>query len=331
MSSYYGRARCPGTCGEWIQGAKEGTPFLIDCPVDRYVEVETRCVRLPQKAGKRGSWQLPAHKRKTEKALALLAERFDFKCEGRVNFCSELPVGKGMASSTADLSAVMAAALSSLGISWEPVDLARIALAIEPSDPVMFPGLTEFAHQDGKYIRKIGANVPAQLLVLDWGGTLDTQSFNARSELNVHYRKNEGRIQKALTIFDEGIAHSDLEKLAYAGTISAQCNQEINPKPYAAELLHLVQQIGGLGMITAHSGTLLAGVFPPNLSVLQKKEILENIRFHFNPVNIEWMETRNGGIQSFSTEGEWEDTKLEQKGGDTNAWGQLTRSSGEIR
>lgn len=301
MDTYSGWARCPGTCGEWIQGAKEGTPFLIDCPVDRYVEVEASLVKVQGGQGltaKRGNWQLSSQKTKTAKALNLLAKQFDIQCRGKVNFHSELPVGKGMASSTADLSAAMAAVLSSLKIPWTPQDLVHIALDIEPSDPVMFPGVTEIAHQDGKYVRELGNNVPAMLLVFDWGGTLDTQRFNARADLQEHYRKHETLIRKALAIFYEGIDRSDLEKMAYAGTISAQCNQGINPKPYMQEILRVVRSLGGLGMITAHSGTLLAGVFASELSSYQQEAILENIRDQFNPVQIEWMKTCNGGIQS---------------------------------
>ncbi|MEA4903150.1 MAG: GHMP kinase, partial [Desulfitobacterium sp.] len=126
----------------------------------------------------------------------------------------------------------------------------------------------------------------------------DTQRFNARADLLEHYRRHEALIKKALAIFYEGIDRSDLEKMAYAGTISAQCNQEINPKPYMQEILRLVRSLGGLGMITAHSGTLLAGVFASELSPYQQEAILENIRDQFNPVQIEWMKTCNGGIQS---------------------------------
>lgn len=310
MSEYYGWAQCPGTCGEWIQGAKEGIPFLIDCPVNRYVELETYCVTLPgienseqiftRDYFNQGLWQLSQQKTKTENALKLLAEHVGLNLKGRVKFHSELPVGKGMASSSADLSAAMAAVLTSLGVSWRPEDLVKIALSIEPSDPVMFPGIVEFAHQDGKYIRELGSNASAQLVVLDWGGTLNTQRFNALSELKAHYRKNESTIRKALQIFDEGIAHADLEKLAYASTISAQCNQEINPKPFTQELIRFVIKVGGLGILTAHSGTITAGVFSPEISAHQKEEILDSLRKHYKPAHCEWMETRNGGIKSGS-------------------------------
>lgn len=310
MSEYYGWAQCPGTCGEWIQGAKEGIPFLIDCPVNRYVELETCCVTLPGKENSEhiftrdylneGLWQLSRQKTKTKNALRLLAEHVGLNLRGRVKFHSELPVGKGMASSSADLSAAMAAVLTSLEMSWKPEDLVKIALTIEPSDPVMFPGIVEFAHQDGKYIRELGSNASAHLLVLDWGGTLNTQRFNALSELKSHYRKNESTILKALQIFYEGIAYADLEKLAYASTISAQCNQEINPKPFTQELIQFVYRMGGLGILTAHSGTITAGIFPSEISARQKEEILDSLRTHFKPAHSEWMETQNGGIKSVS-------------------------------
>lgn len=303
MSAYYGWARCPGTCGEWLQGAKNGTPFLIGCPIDQYVEVETRCSdEKGQRLEKNNVWSLPQQKVKTVKALTLLADQYGLNLKGKVDFLSELPVGKGMASSTADLSATIAAVLSSLEISWEPVDIARIALAIEPSDPVMFPGITEFAHQDGKYMRELGPNVSAKLLVLDWGGTLDTQGFNARSDLNAHYRKHETVIRKALSLFYEGMAHSDLEKLACAATLSTQCNQEINPKPFVQEILSMIRRMGGLGMITAHSGTLIAGVFPTEISQVKKEEILQNLRSQYDPAHLEWMETQNGGLKILPTE-----------------------------
>lgn len=296
MSEYYGWAQCPGTCGEWIQGAKGGTPFLIDCPINRYVELETYCVTLPGKEN--SEWQISPQKTKTEKALMLLAQHIGLNFKGTVKFHSELPVGKGMASSSADLSAAMASVLTSLGHSWKPEDLAEIALTIEPSDPVMFPGIIEFAHQDGKYMHKLGSNAKAHLLLLDWGGVIDTQRFNTLSELRFHYRKNESKIQKALQIFYEGIEHFDLEKLAYASTISAQCNQEINPKPLTEEFTHFVQRMNGFGILTAHSGTITAGIFPPDISECQREDILESLREHYKPARCEWVETRNGGIKS---------------------------------
>lgn len=290
-----GLARCPGTCGEWVQGSRNGTPFLIDCPIDRFSEAK---VTLKRHAS---DWILPQHKTKSRLILELLREDLGLSSlGGKVEFLQQLPEGKGMASSTADIVAVAAATLMALGHDPVPNDLARFALSIEPSDSVMFPGITEIAHVQGQYQNPLGPEVPAMFIALDWGGTVDTRLFNARPDLSEHYRRYEHEIQQAYTLACEGIAQGDLEKLAAAGTLSARCNLAVNPKPQFEIFRSWVQQKGGLGIITAHSGTLLAGVFPPALLAGQK--IQENFRREvnekFSPIYLDIFSSHPGGVHA---------------------------------
>ncbi|WP_407309331.1 GHMP kinase [Desulfosporosinus sp. SB140] len=288
-----GLARCPGTCGEWVQGARDGVPFLVDCPIDRFSEVK---VALDIHAE---NWDIPLRKSKALQVLELLKEDLELPTlGGRVDFLRQLPEGKGMASSTADIAAVAAAALLALGQDPTPVRLAKLALRIEPSDSVMFPGITEIEHVHGHNHRVLGPSIPALFLALDWGGTIDTKVFNARPGLGEHYRRWEREIRKAHKIALEGIKQEDLEKLAAAGTISAQCNLEMNPKLLFKPFLDWVLQNGGYGVVTAHSGTLLAGVFP------QSKAVEREVRSHlqgeaqqrFNPVYLDLFNSHPGGI-----------------------------------
>lgn len=315
MKGLTGWARCPGTCGEWVQGTKDGVPFLIGCPVDRFVEVNAEIHVMDRKVRDytMGSdpvdsrWILPEGKEKTRQALEKLVQEFNLPpLEGKVLFEMELPSGKGMASSTADMIASMVAVLDSLQISWQPEDLARLALQIEPTDPVMFEGITEFAHRDGSYIKSLGPVIPANLLMMDWGGILDTQVFNARNELEAHYRRNEQKIREALVSFYEGMEMKDLGKIAYASTLSARCNQEINPKPQFEDFLSWVRQKGGLGVITAHSGTLLGGIFPQNHPQVHLNRIQAEARQHFQAESVEWVETRSGGVQGGVSHARWQ-------------------------
>ncbi|GAB6174681.1 GHMP kinase [Paradesulfitobacterium aromaticivorans] len=288
MEPVVGVARCPGTCGEWVQGAQNGLPFLVDCPIDRYAEVK---VTIKQDTGE---WQIPSAKDKVGRALGLILKERGIEAAGELRFNSQLPVGKGMASSTADIVAASAATLLALGETPEASELARWALRIEPSDSVMFPGITEINHIHGKYYKVLGTSVPAQFLALDWGGIIDTVAFNARRELAAHYRKYELKIRTALHLVRSGIDSSDLEKLAQGGTISALCNLELNPKPYFEEFEGWVLKNGGLGVITAHSGTLLAGVFESGRSL---PELLEDARERFQPVYIDCFQAQDGGVQ----------------------------------
>lgn len=281
-----GWARCPGTCGEWIQGAKSGEPFLVDCPVDRYSEVSVELTSL--------GWNIPLHKTKVNKALQILSLEKNIKQYGIFQFNKEIPIGKGMASSTADIVSATAAFLAALGERPTDKQLARIALNVEPSDSVMFPGITEISHVYGNYHKVLGPVVPAKFLALDWGGEVDTLRFNARIDLSAHYRKHEPEILKAFELIEEGILNADLEKMAMGGKISATCNLEINPKPYFKEFSFWVRERAGLGIITAHSGTLLAGVFPPGMDLEKlKADAVER----FSPVFIELLSAQNGGVE----------------------------------
>lgn len=293
MDFAIGLARCPGTCGEWVQGARKGIPFLVDCPIDRFSEAR---VSLDMHAT---GWDLPLGKTKALQVLELLKEDLGLpSLSGKVEFLQQLPEGKGMASSTADITAVVAATLIALGEDPVPERLAHFALRIEPSDSVMFPGITEIEHVQRHKHRVLGPSVPALFLALDWGGAIDTRVFNARPGLAEHYRRYEDEIARAYGLAREGIEQIDLEKLAVAGTISARCNLEINLKSQFEPFVAWVLQKGGLGVVTAHSGTLLAGVFP--LNDFSGQEVRKNLRLEahqrFTPAYLDLFHSHSGGI-----------------------------------
>jgi len=246
-------------------------------------------------------WDIPTGKTKTLQVLELLKADLGLpKLGGKVEFLQQLLEGKGMASSTADITAVIAATLIALGEDTAPERLAHFALQIEPSDSVMFPGITEMEHVQRHGHRVLGSAVPALFLALDWGGTVDTRVFNARPGLAEHYRRCEGEIEKAYGLAREGIEQGNLEKLATAGTISARCNLEMNPKLLFEPFLAWIRRKGGLGVVTAHSGTLLAGVFPQDgFSGLEsRKDLRLEASQLFSPAHIDLFNSHSGGIMA---------------------------------
>lgn len=282
-------ARCPGTCGEWVQGAKSGLPFLVDCPIDRYTEA---VIEVDPSAE---DWNIPKGKEKVRKALAIFRRERGLAGGGILSYRQELPAGKGMASSTADIVSAAAALAFALGETVTSGELAHLAFCVEPSDSVMYPGITEIDHLQGNYYKILGSVVPARFLALDWGGEVDTVRFNARADLRGHYRKHEQSIGKALALLSEGIRLGDLEKMAAGSTLSARCNLEINPKPCFDRFRAWVLAQGGLGVVTAHSGTLLAGVFPTERDL---QPLLEIAAERFAPVFAETFQARGGGVEN---------------------------------
>lgn len=92
--------RVPGSCGEVMQGIWQDEPFLITCPIDRYSTVVVRP----------GRGRLLGGGEKARRALDL--GRTYCRCQDLPYdffLTSDLPQGKGMASSSADICAVLAA------------------------------------------------------------------------------------------------------------------------------------------------------------------------------------------------------------------------------
>lgn len=257
-----GVARIPGTCGELVQGRIGSFDFLVTCPIDLYsrVRVELLDVTVSREGSDTLVGVFPRDAWKTRLAVIKTLRFFGLTGgEAIVRVSSDVPVAKGMASSTADISAACWATARAMGSNLSPSEVARIALSIEPTDGVMFPGITLFDHRHGRCLRSLGAGPPMRVLIVDLGGEVDTLVFNARSDLDELNARKEFRVAQALTAVVHGLERHDATMVAQGATLSAIANQTIETKPRLEDLMDLVVKYGGLGVTVAHSGSV-AGV-----------------------------------------------------------------------
>lgn len=248
--------RSPGSCGEFIQGYRNGNSYMVTCPVNRYAEAKTgfsgQGDTLPEKADKA-----------RELTLSFLGKQ-DEKIPVKLHSC--IQKSKGMASSTADISAVAKAVSLACAKPVSNRDIAEISLAIEPSDATFFHGITLFDYRHGKVIQELG-NAPAMnLLIYDCGGEIDTLQFNSRNDLLRLQQENEGVTTKALSLFMKGIEKQSLDLIGKAATISAFANQRILYKPQLPYFWKIGKKAGGKGVICAHSGTVLGLILPMSVN-----------------------------------------------------------------
>ncbi len=247
--------RSPGSCGEFIQGYAQGSSFMVTCPINRYAvaSVDDKKEKLPVKAC-----------RAVKKTLEYLGEKeFPFY----VHLDSAIPKGKGLASSTADISAVAQAVALQLGRKLSAEEIAHIALSIEPSDATFFEGIVQFDYRQGKLIRPMGLCPAMDILIYDCGGEVDTMAFNSRADLILLQKENEREIQKALTLLERGIAQQSIEDIGTAATISAFCNQKILYKKQLDAFYQVGKEAGGHGVVCAHSGTVLGLIVESGMDV----------------------------------------------------------------
>jgi L-threonine kinase len=268
-------AACPGTCGELFQGTLDGVPCLVSCPIDRYARI-----RVTARPGE--GLSLPGEMSKTRRALENFLERRPLA--GRnlvVERLDALPEGKGYASSTADILSALACAATLAGISLPPEEASSIALSVEPTDSIAWPGLALLDHREGRIMRFLGPPPPLTVLVLDWGGTVDTEEFNSRDSRPV-LSSLAALHREAFSLVLRGVEQGDPETLGRGASMSARAAARLLDKPRLDECFALCSLLEGHGVCVAHSGTLY-GILLPSGAAGREGDILETAARRLSP------------------------------------------------
>lgn len=247
----YAIVRAPGTCGELVQGVINNKNFLITCPIEKFSEVKVKL--LPNSNKIFG----PPGKDKARKAVKKVLDYFDCKYGVEIAINSQLPEGKGMASSTADVAAAAFATALALGEDLSVEFISQLALDIEPSDGIFYPGIVMFDHLHGTLAEPLGPPPPMKILVIDLGGVVDTIEFNKSKDLWMKNLAKEEKITQAVELVKAGISQKSPQLIGQGASISSLANQAILYKPGLERLLEEVLKNGGYGINVAHSGTVL--------------------------------------------------------------------------
>ena len=244
-------AAAPGTCGELAQGLLNGIHCMVTCPIDMY---SLATVELsPRDIGVSGPVDCP----KARQAVQVTLDCLQKPAMGATLWLeSPLPRGKGMASSTADVAAAIVATASALGRGLSPTQIAEIALAVEPSDGIMLPGIALFDHRAGRIALTLGPPPPMRVVILDFGGDVDTGEFNRVDHDDV-LKSLEPDMAKAVRHIEDGIRFGDPARIGEGATLSALANQQVLFNPHLEAVLELSEQVGAVGVNVAHSGTVL--------------------------------------------------------------------------
>ena len=243
--------RAPGVCGELAQGVIEGIHFLVTCPVDFYSRVKVDIyadgpgVEAPEDCDKAA-----AAVRRT------LFHLKNAKVRAKLTINNPIPRGKGMASSSADLAAAIAATGLALGEEISPYQIAQIALSIEPTDGIMIPGVALFDHRAGIIRESLGPPPPMEIVALDLGGTVDTVQFNLVDRFQ-RWESVDEQTGEALRLLRHGIAEQDPALVGRGASISAEASQTVLAKPRLAEVKEFAESVGAVGVNVGHSGTIM--------------------------------------------------------------------------
>lgn len=261
-----GTGKAFGTFGELLQGV------MSECDLDFLVTFPIACFARATFISdfSRSDVEVsPSFKSKSKKTAELLLQKFDLHPGGRLVIESDIPVGKGLASSSADLVATARAISACFHLSLTEEQMEGVIRLIEPSDGVMYPGVVSFYHKRVQLREYIGTLPPLTVASLDEGGQVDTIQFNKIPK--PYSAEEKKKFDRLLNTITKAIRDQDIEMIGNVATQSAILNQMLRPKKYLHDMIQICDEVDGLGILATHSGSCLGILLSPDDQTYQQK------------------------------------------------------------
>ncbi|ALN60362.1 GHMP kinases putative ATP-binding protein [Lysobacter enzymogenes] len=261
---------CHGTLGELWQGPCEHEGELqiglISLPVRRYSWMHF----LPGEDGdiKRDLAGKDKCRRAIEAYLQLHAVSLP---PGRFSHDSELPTGKGMASSTADLVATVRCLDRVFGLRTTHEQLTALLRPIERSDSVFLDRYALYLSGRQRVLREFAHAPRLHACYIDEGGTVETEKL--AEPLLRHYRRHRSSYRSHLDLALEAFERGDAVAVCEVATRSAQLAQWVTPKAHLDILLRHRRELRADGLVIAHTGSLLGYLFAQRPDSAQLGEV----------------------------------------------------------
>lgn len=249
-----GRGTAPGTCGEFIQGVlPDRTPFHVTCPINKSATVVAK-LRPARELSIGG---LSEHHRKLGLAIEYTVERLDLGAiEVAISHWSDVDIGKGMGSSTADVLSGIRAVADAAGQRLDVADEGALAAKVESSDGSMFPGIAAVNHKTCELVKAWDWVPEFVIVMLVPHNSVDTHSirFTGQEELAAEY-------EVLLENMDRAVSERSISSFAAQSTRSAALNERFLLNPYCRNLSDRLDEFDALGVNVGHTGTVCGLLF----------------------------------------------------------------------
>ena len=250
---------CPASCGEFVQGILDNEEYLSSYAIDMFsiasLEEKKEDINLGSK--------------KSRKAIEKVFEKFNIPIEESKNISldlkSNIPIGKGMASSTADIGATIKATLSILNKKLNDEEISLIASEIEPTDSIILYKNSIFNPINGSVKKYLSSFDNGRVIILEPKEILETKIIRSNPNyLNIKL-ENKSIIKKSFNLLEKGLKNNDLKLIGEACTLSSLANENIHKKPYLNEIIEISESMNAYGVNIAHSGTVIGILIDKNM------------------------------------------------------------------
>lgn len=286
---YYGS--CPASCGEFVQGVMDNKEYLSSYAVDIY---STAVIEEKVKDVNIGPY-------KSRKAIEAVFEKFKLPLKETknisLNIYSQIPIGKGMASSSADIGATIVATLELIKKNLSSKEISRLAATIEPTDSIYMESNSIFDPLTGEVIKELGTIKNSRVVILEPNKTLNTMKIRNKSNYIEIKNNNKKIIKEAFYYLEEGIKKNNLYDIGRACTMSSLANENIDKKEGLHKIIEIASNYGAYGVNIAHSGTVVGIIIDKSMNDIKLIELLKQNNINSIYDKIYTLDIINGGIR----------------------------------
>jgi L-threonine kinase len=111
--------------------------------------------------------------------------------------------------------------------------------------------------------------------MLDPGYTVDTLAYNARLNL-AGVRRLAATTQAALDLLRQGLSQAEPAAIGAAATLSAMSYQSVSASPLLEQAKSWAEDTGALGLVRAHSGSVVGLLYPAHTDLADPAGWLAN-------------------------------------------------------
>ena len=211
-------------------------------------------------------------RRAAELAVELCARERLAATGGQLDIISNVPVGRGMGSSTSDVIATIKAVSDCHRVRLPPERIAQLAvLAEQACDSIMIEDrVVLFAHRRGTVLEILGCQLPPLVVIGCVSGPAD--GVDTLELPLAQYTQHEiDMFCELRAALRRATIAQNVELLGHVATASARINQRFLPKPELDFLIALSDQLGAAGVQIAHSGTVVGLIFDAKLPDLNSR------------------------------------------------------------
>lgn len=259
-----GRGAATGHHGELLQGlflGDEGRllPGLVTLPLG---SLRSTATFTPTATGSVDTLDTSMEKAARAAILTLhFLQRHELG--GTVDIHSNIPRGRGLGSSTADVVATIRAVHDSLRVSSPPSQIAALAVQAEvAADSTMFDRPVLFAQRHGRMLEAFQGRLPTAFLI--GFDTADPATTTPTLDLKpIEYSTFE--VQQ-FAVLRAALRHAfrqgDADLLGTIATASTRIHLRHRSNPVLEALLPQVETLGACGLQVSHSGTISGLLYP---------------------------------------------------------------------